>query len=292
MRGTTHTPAVVLGLGVAALTAAGLPWAGPATAQARVSAAAHVERGRDSDTIVFTGGDAVNQVRVTATVVTPPPWETHEFLVDDVVPVAAGDGCVHPDESDPTRVLCVSQVRPGQLGPPSLHVDLDEGDDALLEPTGVTETAIFRGGPGDDRIAMGYASGFSDGGAGNDRLTGGVQLRGGSGDDVLVVSGLGSEGHGDDGNDHLMAAEGEESWLEMSFTGGRGDDLIEGSPTSDWVYGNSGDDEIRGGRGDDDLFGGPDRDVVYGNSGDDRVHGGPGTDRLSGGPGTDEVDQD
>ena len=57
-----------------------------------------------------------------------------------------------------------------------------------------------------------------------------------------------------------------------------GDDVIEGGPGDDRLYGGIGNDTLEGGPGDDELYGGPDDDVLDGGEDDDRLTGGPGND--------------
>ncbi|MEM9809803.1 MAG: hypothetical protein AAF788_01120 [Pseudomonadota bacterium] len=59
----------------------------------------------------------------------------------------------------------------------------------------------------------------------------------------------------------------------IEFTGGRGDELIEGSSGSDKLNGHHGDDTILGGAGDDTLIGGPGEDRLVGGAGDDLLIG-------------------
>lgn len=68
-----------------------------------------------------------------------------------------------------------------------------------------------------------------------------------------------------------------------------GDDVLDGSPAKDVIYGLGGDDRVVGRGGGDTLKGGPNRDRVNGGGGDDRVRGALGTDEVFGGPGDDLV---
>ena len=57
--------------------------------------------------------------------------------------------------------------------------------------------------------------------------------------------------------------------------------------TSEFIYGDYGNDEIQGTNRSDHLSGGPGSDVIYGNDGGDYIQGGPGIDSLYGGAGDD-----
>lgn len=57
--------------------------------------------------------------------------------------------------------------------------------------------------------------------------------------------------------------------------------------TSQFIYGDYGNDEIQGSNRGDHLSGGPGSDVIYGNDGGDYIQGGPGIDSLYGGAGDD-----
>jgi Ca2+-binding RTX toxin-like protein len=277
IRGIKRTPAIVTGLGVAALAVAGVSLSA-ATASAQTPATVRADDGGHA--IYVTGGDADNDVTITSEF---QDNGTEEFVIDDVVPITPGEGCVYADESDTTQVVCTLT----EFGDywVAVNVELGDGDDALMLDTGNINGV--HGGPGDDRLDTPLGDGITYGDEGNDSLTGGT-LHGGPGNDTVEPRGLHYAAYGDDGNDHLMDADNR----AQSMYGGRGDDTIHALAGNDVVYGNSGEDEIRGGTGADELSGGPDDDTLYGNSGNDVLHGGPGTDQLSGGPGTDQVHQD
>jgi len=82
------------------------------------------------------------------------------------------------------------------------------------------------------------------------------------------------------------------------ITGGAGADTIAGTPQTDVIDGQDGDDNITGGDGSDFIFGGIGRDTLDGQGGDDWLFGeaendiligGPGADRLFGGSGNDAL---
>src|SRR3954452_18585438 len=71
-------------------------------------------------------------------------------------------------------------------GPKTLHVELDDGDDALV--ANVPLNVVADGGAGGDHIVTGSAADQITGGDGNDVLDGGTEadvLDGGSGDDIV-----------------------------------------------------------------------------------------------------------
>jgi Ca2+-binding RTX toxin-like protein len=77
-----------------------------------------------------------------------------------------------------------------------------------------------------------------------------------------------------------------------------GNDVINGSDSSDnieclggndTIHGRDGNDELRGNDGNDEIHGGGGNDRVVGGSGDDRIYGDGGNDELVGGPGYDHA---
>jgi len=95
-----------------------------------------------------------------------------------------------------------------------------------------------------------------------------------------------------EGNDFVFAARIE---IPVYVYAGADDDFVMGSIERNYIFGESGDDEleihyyndfnnlISGGPGADDLQGGSGRDVLYGDAGDDVIHGSSGNDRIYGG---------
>jgi Ca2+-binding RTX toxin-like protein len=96
-------------------------------------------------------------------------------------------------------------------------------------------------------------------------------------DRVVVNSGL--------GNDVVRAMSNFSKPVEMH--GGLGDDVLEGGPRADLVFGEGGDDMLRGGSGNDVLVGGLGNDRLLGQAGRDLMIGSDGIDRLEGGDGDD-----
>jgi Ca2+-binding RTX toxin-like protein len=183
------------------------------------------------------------------------------IVVDDVVPIEAGEGCTHPDEADPTRVTCAHSGS----GSGQLIAELGDMNDAIDVRT--ESYSFVLAGPGDD-VLTGTDGSFR-GEEGNDTLSGSTYQWGGDGHDTLT---------GTEGDDTLYG-----DWGRDTIRGHGGDDL---------VYGHGSDDEIRAGAGNDSVYGGNGADTIYGGSGDDTLDGGRLTDTIVGGPGNDEIHQD
>ncbi|WP_010036140.1 MULTISPECIES: calcium-binding protein [Streptomyces] len=209
------------------------------------------------------------------------------YVIDDVVPISAGNGCSHPDSADDTRISCTVEAPESQSPLNSMEMDLADGAD----------TASF-----DNATDQVFYSNTIELGDGNDKWTGatgdrvdGSSVRGGAGDDVIRAGALGYAGGGD-GDDTLYAGiDGEivdGGAGDDVLHGGAGDQIMRADDGDDTVYGGAGDDEIHGGRGNDILYGHSGADRIWGNSGDDELYGGPGADTLSGGPGRNIVRQD
>jgi|GEM_PF-1654058 len=82
---------------------------------------------------------------------------------------------------------------------------------------------------------------------------------------------------------------------DITFTGGEGDDTMDGSGSNgaainanggdgdDQLFGDDAADTLTGGAGDDDLWGADEVDVITGGAGNDTISGGEGAESLSGG---------
>jgi Ca2+-binding RTX toxin-like protein len=127
---------------------------------------------------------------------------------------------------------------------------------------------------------------YSDGGAGNDTITGTAWrdvMRGGAGNDRLLDGGgtAGNTLYGDAGNDTIIASSGGVNTLY-------GDGIAEAATDGvDNITGGTGTDYIYGGGGNDILDGALGNDFIYGGSGIDTLTGGRGRDTLDGGAGND-----
>ncbi|MFJ8596128.1 calcium-binding protein [Streptomyces sp. NPDC093598] len=209
------------------------------------------------------------------------------FVIDDAVPVDAGNGCVHPDGKDLTTISCTVGAPESQSPVNSLEMDLGDAADAASYTNTTDQIYYFTTvelGAGDDRWTGATGSGVD-----------GSSVRGGAGDDTLTAGALAYAGGGD-GADTLYAARGGEivdgGAGDDILRGGKGDQILRADDGNDTVYGGDRNDELYGGRGDDVLYGNSGDDLIWGNSGDDELYGGPGRDTLSGGPGRNIVRQD
>jgi Ca2+-binding RTX toxin-like protein len=97
---------------------------------------------------------------------------------------------------------------------------------------------------------------------------------------------------GNGGNDSLVVNNLTGSTLnQVAFSGGAGDDLLNGINTNVQLtgFGGSGNDTLVGGSGNDSLSGDDGNDVLSGGAGNDSLSGGTGNDLLSGGSGNDVI---
>jgi serralysin len=278
IRRTRRRPAVIASVGIIIiLTSAGL---GATPAAADTVAVAYTNDG--ASTVYYAAGGTHSDARITMGT----DGRT-QFVIDDIVPISVGEGCVHPDASDTTYVLC-TLTEYGNFWT-RVVVELGEGNDSLWMRGG--DENVVHSGRGHDNLDVSLNT-VVYGEEGDDYMVGGGLAYGGSGDDIL--SGPRNEpdldnsflAYGEDGDDGLYGGSEDDV-----LYGGRGHDTIEGRGDNDRAYGNSGRDYILGGTGADRLYGGPDNDTIYGNSGNDYVRGDGGADTLSGGPGTDTVIQ-
>ncbi|MET9561651.1 calcium-binding protein [Streptomyces tauricus] len=209
------------------------------------------------------------------------------YVIDDVVPIAAGNGCAYPDSADRTKISCTVENIESQSPYAALEADLGDGNDSGSVENRTDQTFSFNSvelGIGDDKWT-------SDSG----ELVDGSAVTGGAGDDVITVDEYGSA-WGGDGADTLTATGGGEI-----LQGGAGNDvlrglageqIIQGDDGNDKVYGGAGADDLYGGRGDDIVYGEAGNDRIWGNTGNDKLYGGSGTDTISGGAGTNVIVQD
>ncbi len=193
----------------------------------------------------------------------------------------------------------------------------DTGNDLLRGGDGID---FLSGGDGNDTILGNRGNDTFTGGNGNDRLIwnngdGSDRISGNAGYDVVEVNGAGvgdnfrlqqdaqgraifdrlnlvpftltvdsaerfeiNGGGGDDILDvnNLSATSVNAVW----FTGGAGNDFLDGSGTATPL-------RAFGGEGNDILYGGAGNDLLYGDAGNDTLRGGKGNDILTGGAGSD-----
>jgi Ca2+-binding RTX toxin-like protein len=247
----------------------------PAPAAAQTGATAYVDE--SGITIHYLAGSGESN-----DVVISQGTSAHEYVIDDVVPIEAGLGCVHPDEADLTRVACTrtnpdihySALR-AQLGDladqvevtaaSGVHVDGQAGDDVM---TASREHSLW-------------------GGNGHDTISGAYTMRGNGGRDVITGTDATEWIFGDWGSDTILGQGGDDY-----LGGNRGKDEIHGGDGRDHLWGDTDDDVLYGEAGDDELRGFSGEDTLYGGDGDDALYGGKHTDQLDGGPGNDEEHQD
>jgi Ca2+-binding RTX toxin-like protein len=151
---------------------------------------------------------------------------------------------------------------------------LDGGDGNDILQGGRGDTLL--GGDGDDRLSLdGYGdagqTGRIEGGAGNDSLTGyndADVMYGGAGNDSFWGGSGGDTLYGGDGNDSFFA------------DGRSGSGMPGDAGSTNYLYGEAGDDNFYGGAGVDILDGGAGADVLQGWTGDTLL-GGDGDDTLT-----------
>lgn len=167
------------------------------------------------------------------------------------------------------------------------RIDAGSGDDYVVVAS--TESGVIEGGAGNDRLQGGLAL---SGGDGDDRLSGPSTADGGAGDDLITGC---YNAHGGDGDDQISAELGS----FVSAFGEVGDDTLTGSGSRDSLFGGEGADVVIGGGGDDIIRAaeadgyvedtGSERDRVDAGSGNDFVSIGYG-DRADGGAGYDRLE--
>jgi uncharacterized repeat protein (TIGR01451 family)/uncharacterized repeat protein (TIGR02543 family) len=162
------------------------------------------------------------------------------------------------------------------------HINGQGGNDVICGGEGNDH---LRGGDGDDQVDGSEGNDYLRGGRGNDTL------RGGEGDDLLD-GGQGAS-RNDDDDDHDRDDDDDDDEHEDNdgddYDAG-GNDLLDGGPGKDKLYGRNGNDTLTGGPGKDRLHGGHGNDSLAGNDEDDVLKGGTGDDTLDGGQGNDDLD--
>ncbi|NOX73279.1 MAG: calcium-binding protein [Alphaproteobacteria bacterium] len=156
------------------------------------------------------------------------------------------------------------------------------GDDII---NGMGGNDTLNGDDGNDRMVGGLGNDILNGGAGADYLFGSEgkdTLNGDGGDDGL---------YGGAGKDVLDGGDGADQ-----VHGNNGNDLLCGGIGSDYLYGGLGADRIYGGNDSDVLYAGlkiigqdTSSNWLYGEGGNDTLLGDYGIDRLSGGDGNDDL---
>ena len=193
------------------------------------------------------------------------------------------------------------------------------GDDSLVGGTG---DDLIIASAGNDTLEGGDGNDTLDGGIDNDSMSGGADsdtfiINNGWGQDtifggetvttgvdfdtidlsavtigVTVTYSAAEAGTITDGTNTITFSEIEQIILTDQadrFTGGIGNESVDGRGGNDTIVTNSGDDTILGGAGNDSVLSGSGNDVVDGGDGTDILYGGTGNDTLFGGEGGDNL---
>lgn len=263
----------------------------------------------EGDRIVYSGGDAANQVHfmfetqprtvVAGTEVTPASQYMRVFERDENI--TPGAGCT---AETPRSVRCFkfrTIVVDAGAGDDNVNLSragkyngsTEPGPGLITTATNYTQAAdsgfaaVLSGGDGNDTLVGTSASDIFDGGAGADKITGGA----GAADTIdyrsrtapiTVTLGTGADGE---------AGEGDAVGTDVEFAaGGAGDDTIIGSNSIvNHLYGFGGNDTVNGLSGSDVLYGGDGDDAIDGSANNDAIHGEAGNDSLIGNAGLDDL---
>jgi Ca2+-binding RTX toxin-like protein len=167
--------------------------------------------------------------------------------------------------------------------------------------TGFTEGSAgadpLSGGDGMDFIAGRASTDTLLGGGGDDTLAGGTGddwLFGGTGDDTYLVDSLAdivfeSAGAGDDAVVATASYYLYANIERLTLASGAGDIFGVGNAEANLITGNEGANLIIALGGDDSVFGRAGNDILYGGDGNDSLDGGAGLDYLIGGAGNDTL---
>jgi Ca2+-binding RTX toxin-like protein len=190
-------------------------------------------------------------------------------------------------------------------GPVNVSLDAQPNDGRAGEGDNIGNQAqVVLGSPQDDvlDLTMAQRSVQADGGAGNDRITGGAwpddlsggpgadRVEGGGGEDELSI-GDADDVYGGAGRDTLWTVARSSFYggpgFEVSLDGVANDgergaatsnvhpdvEVIYGSSKADRLVGAAEGQELHGGEGDDELVGGDGPDLLYGGEGADQLRG-------------------
>jgi Ca2+-binding RTX toxin-like protein len=183
------------------------------------------------------------------------------------------------------------------------YLDGGAGDDFMLGGDGNDQV---HGAAGDDAINGEAGADTLVGGDGNDVLRGGDGndiLKGGQEFSAVEINGADDKIYGEAGSDQIWGGDGNDTLVggnnRDALYGERGDDILKGAQEfnategiigadpltwpDDLEDGGPGADQIWGGDGNDTLVGGDGRDALYGERGDDILRGAQGNSDFEGG---------
>lgn len=150
----------------------------------------------------------------------------------------------------------------------------------------------IQGNTGNDYIAVkfgGPSDSTYNGGNGNDTLDYSAATIG-----LVIQNGQSGKYFSNTGIPPTIDGSNADSTSQFeNFLGGKGNDFIIGTASSNLLKGNGGDDNIRGMGGNDLIYGGSGKDALFGDDGDDQLYANDGEkDFLSGGIGLDKASKD
>jgi hypothetical protein len=200
-------------------------------------------------------------------------------------PINIGPGC-RDARSDTPRDAFAADVACSLSGVDRMELLGGFGDDRInAMDTNVLQVPLHADmGPGNDWLDFGSTTADDISlGDGNDNYVdafGNDRVDGGPGDDIMSGGNFSTD--------------------DDTFTGGEGNDILDGQLGNDTVEGGPGDDTLNPSPGDDTLDGGdgndstgcssfPGSDTLRGGAGDDNLCGGPGADLFDGGDGNDSL---
>lgn len=260
---------------VAACVLAGSPQAQAADSDPAGTAAGGTAYVSGSTLYVKAGVDQVDFVQIDPLDTDEPKDGTSDvYRITDIVPLAAGDGCLQ---------IADGEVHCDLTGLTTLVIHLGNLPDTLDGVRG-TLRVIAYGEDGNDTLGSSNNDDTLYGGTGDDIVDGGFGddlLYGGSGGDTFIGN------YGDDTvsyADHLAGGVTADIDAETEDDGlpGEGDTItpsvenIVGSPWADSLIGGSGSDGLAGAGGNDTLLGGSGADHLDGGAGFDTLYGGSG----------------
>jgi Ca2+-binding RTX toxin-like protein len=216
-----------------------------------------------------------------------------------VVPVVVGAlGCagvmVTTPAANAAGARCFGRTPTHTLTQDDSHYRGGNGNDVIA--VYANYTTVY-GGPGNDRICVFHGGGGSIfGGRGNDRIKGrAVIISGDAGNDVIHANNVSYSRAPHSVHVDLAAGTatgwGRDRLIGVNDVAGSAHpDVLKGTSSADDLSGGPGNDRLVGRGGADTLRDDAGRDVSVGGGGKDLLFDGPGNDKLSGGGGEDTLD--